>query len=61
MDVDVCVAVGQFGNLFLQLFDFGALFANDDSRASRVNVDLCFVSCSFDFNPRDARMVETAF
>src|SRR4030095_990501 len=60
MDIDVGVTVGQFGNLFLQLFDFRTLFANDDSRASCVNVNLCFVSCSFDFNPRDACMVETA-
>src|SRR5262249_41261727 len=60
MDIDIGIAVGQFGDLFLQLFDFGALFADDDSRASCVNVYLCFVSCSFDFDSRDAGVVEAA-
>ena len=50
VDIDISLAMGELGNLFLKLFDFRALLADDDTRPRGVNIDFSFVGGSLNLN-----------
>src|SRR4026208_619696 len=56
VDVDVGLAMGELGNFFLELFDFGALLADNDAGTCCMYVDLSLIRRPFDFDARDTRM-----
>ena len=53
--------MGELGDLFLELFDLGALLADDDAGTRRVNIDLGFVRRPLDFDARNAGVIEPGF
>ena len=52
------LALHQFLDVDLELFDLGALLPNDDSRPCGVDVNLGLVRHPLDFDLRDARMIK---
>ena len=50
----------ELPQLFLELFDLGALLADDDPRTGRVDVDLRLVGGPFDLDLRNTRVMKPA-
>src|SRR5271165_3743394 len=57
-DVDRHFRTGQLGDLLAQLFDVGALLADDDAGAGGVNVDARLLVRTLDDDLRDRRLLE---
>src|SRR6202012_1277241 len=57
-DVDDHVRVGDVRNLLAQLLDVGALLADDDARARRLDGDAALLVRPRDHDARDRRLLE---
>ena len=60
MNVDVTLASGKLGDLLLELFDLGALLADNDAGPCGMDIDFGFVRRALDFDARDTRVIEPA-